>query len=136
MRETLERFRVSWIGVLRHAADLVERGWAKGNMALDGRGDAIDPLDSRACAFCAHGALVAAVAELCPNISPSNLPEEVEAITEAIIEIGLIGNGGKLVGKYGSNSVIHQWNDGPYRIQLDVVETLRTAADKIEAGAL
>lgn len=133
MIKTMDIAEIPRSEVLRKAADLVQSGWTKGNMALDGMGDAIDPLDSRACAFCAHGAVVAAARSLCPDMGREVLWEEVEAINEAVIELGLIPDDHT---NYGANAVVHQWNDEAYRMQIDVVETLRKAAEKIEAGAL
>lgn len=133
MSETLETVDVTRIETLRHAAELVERGWTKGNMALDSMGDAIDPLDFRACAFCVHGALVVAARKFHPDMSLTILWEEVEAINETIIELGLIPDD---LNNYGANAVVHQWNDEAFRMKIDVVETLRKAADKLSAGAL
>ena len=136
MSETVDITDVSRAEILNRAADLVEGGWTKGNMALNGMGDAIDPMDHRACAFCAHGALVAAARKFYPESAQTFLDEEVEVINEFIIESGLIQDYGASVRNYGANGVIHMWNDEAYRSQIDVVETLRKAAQKIAAGAL
>jgi hypothetical protein len=136
MTQTVDITDISRSEILSRAADLVEGGWTKGNMALDGMGDAIDPLDFRACAFCAHGALVAAARKFYPEAAQSFLDEEVEAINETIIDLGLLGETGKLVTSYGANGVMHQWNDEAYRMSIDVVEMMRKAAEKIAAGAL
>lgn len=139
MTATVDITDVSRAEILSRAADLVEGGWTKGNMALDGMGDATDPFDHRACAFCAHGALAAAARKFYPEAEQTFLDDEVYAINEFIIESGLIqyyGDYRTLLKSYGANGVIQQWNDEAYRRQIDVVETLRKAAEKISAGAL
>jgi hypothetical protein len=133
MSETVEAQDIDAQRILHLAANLVEGGWTKGNMALDGMGDSIDPLDPRACAFCAHGALVAAANRIYPEMSREVLWEEVEIINEAVIELGLIPDTFEIT---GANAVVHQWNDEAYRMKIDVVETLHKAAQKIAAGAL
>jgi hypothetical protein len=42
----------------------------------------------------------------------------------------------ELVEDYRATGVIHMWNDEAYRTKIDVVETLRKAAQAIAAGAL
>lgn len=133
MSTTVEIQDIDSQRVLHLAANLVWQGWIKGNMAVDGMGDAIDPMDPRACAFCAHGALVAAVRRIYPEMSHFKINEKVEDINEAIIGIGLIPDD---QGNYCANAVVHQWNDEAFRMKIDVVETLRKAAEKIEMGAL
>lgn len=132
MTATVDITDVSRAEILSRAADLVYGGWTKGNMALDGMGDSIDPLDARACAFCAHGALVAAAHKFYPEMDWEALWEQVEEINETIIELGLIPDDVK---NYCANAVVHQWNDEAFRTKIDVVETLRKAAEKISAGA-
>ena len=133
MSETVEIQNIDAQRVLHLAANLVQGGWTKGNMALDGMGDAIDPIDARACGFCAHGALVAAVSRIYPEMSRLQIYGTVEDINEAIIELGLIPDD---QGNYCANAVVHQWNDEAFRTKIDVVGALHKAAEKISAGAL
>jgi hypothetical protein len=121
--------------VLRNAANLVELGWVRGNMAVNGLGDATLVSDPLACAFCAHGALLAAAIRAYPDRDIFFLESEIEGINEAIIDLGLFGETGKLVTSYGANGVVHQWNDEAFRTKADVMETLRKAADRIEADS-
>ncbi len=95
--------------VLLDAADLVEKGWTRGAMAVDRHGHAVAPDSPKACRRCAYGAIYVA-AGFC-----------YELTFKACEDFRVF-----MLGRYSQDIV--DWNDSQ-RSKYPVVRALRKAAE-------
>ena len=88
----------------------IEQGWCQGYSAVDKEGTHVSPSDPRACAFCAIGALAAA------------LPDSYQENEQMSWRLRRI-----MRNKMGKDLLITEWNDDPATTKEDVLAMFRLA---------
>lgn len=101
--------------VLLKAAVLVERGWCRGEMARDARGNKVSPISDAAVCWCALGAAKSAADG---RIHPYTHARD--ALHAHLFSQPDSGDG---------PDPVTVWNDAPDRTQAEVVAALRAAAE-------
>ena len=103
--------------VLAAAIECLDRGWNQGEEALDAEGNPVSPISTRACSWCAIGAIEAAIRATCPRHG-----YEFESnIRDRIIE-----------DMRGSNpDTLWEWNDHPDRTFSEVRSAFEEALKAI-----
>jgi len=93
--------------ILLRAAELVERGWCQEAYARDAKGREVASSDPVACCYCPVGAIRAAAGIYGKS-------EALKALRDLLDRSAVA------------------WNDAPGRMQAEVVEALRRAAEGVE----
>ena len=103
------------VELLRHASDLIRRGWTQHAESRDAAGDAVDPWQPTAICWSLLGALVAALEEQAD--SGNDLP--LQELADALDALALFVDADSLA----------DWNDDSARTHDDVMRALEAAAE-------
>jgi hypothetical protein len=108
------------VELLRHASDLIRRGWTQRAESRDAGGDAVDPWQPTATCWSLLGALVAALEEQAD--SGHDLP--LQELADALDALALFVDADSLA----------DWNDDSARTHDDVMRVLNAAAEAAVAS--
>jgi hypothetical protein len=112
---------------LREARALIERGWTKGEFALDANGDEADGITAQPVCFCALGAISQAAIGY-PNPDADDLPVINEPFDEvATFFAGSLG--------FRFSHEVARWNDALGRTQAEVLAAFDKAIELAEQSA-
>lgn len=102
--------------VLRQAAQVVRKGWARFRYARDKHGCAVDVMNKRATHFCAIGAII----RVCGSKSRASLSVRAQNCLEAFLK------------KTQPSLTVPVWNDGKYNSAREVARTMEEVAAEHE----
>ena len=110
--------------VLKMAADLVDKGWTRGALALSDTGALCGWDDSDAASFCLVGAL--SVASQSASSRQLSGESDVDYLFSSCLTVlrALLKKRGEL----GNGKDLETWNDKPFRKKREVVDLLLEAA--------
>lgn len=109
--------------IIEGAAARLAIGWTQEHMAEDVHGLACDPEDTEAAAWCALGAVTAAVDSLALN----DARQERKAIRAALYRVAFAAGCADDDWEEGIESAVSSWNDDDRRTQEDVVLAFKRA---------